>query len=59
MRRLLALLMLLAAAVPASAQPRLITDLSHSRIDISYRFAGTELLIFGAIQYPGGRTPAE
>jgi uncharacterized protein (TIGR02186 family) len=36
-----------------------VTDLSQSRIDISYRFAGAELLIFGAIQYPGGRIPAE
>ena len=53
----LALLLLLAA--PAAAQPRLVTDLSQSRIDISYRFAGAELLIFGAIQYPGGRTPDE
>ena len=53
----LALLLLLAA--PAAAQPRLVTDLSQSRIDISYRFAGAELLIFGAIQYPGGRAPAD
>lgn len=62
MRRFLTVLLLLAAALPglpASAQPRLITDLSQSRIDISYRFAGAELLIFGAIQYPGGRAPAE
>ena len=53
----LALLLLLAA--PAAAQPRLVTDLSQSRIDISYRFAGAELLIFGAIQYPGGVVPEE
>lgn len=62
MRRLLATLWLgLALLLPAAAvaQPRLITDLSQSRIDISYRFAGAELLIFGAIQYPGGRAPAE
>ncbi len=57
MRRLLLLLLLLAS--PVMAQPRLVTDLSQSRIDISYRFAGAELLIFGAIQYPGGRAPAE
>lgn len=58
MRVLLAAVLLLVAA-PLMAQPRLITDLSQSRIDISYRFAGAELLIFGAIQYPGGRVPAE
>ena len=57
MRAILLLLLLL--AVPAHADPRLVTDMSQSRIDISYRFAGAELLIFGAIQYPGGRTPSE
>lgn len=56
MKWLLALLLLVAAPV-AAQQPRLVTDLSQSRIDISHRFAGGELLIFGAIQYPGGRTP--
>lgn len=59
MRRMLALLLLLFAALPAAAQPRLIADVSQSRIDIEYSFAGAELLIFGAIQYPGGRTPEQ
>ena len=58
MKRLFALLLFLAAPL-AAQQPRLVTDLSQSRIDISHRFAGGELLIFGAIQYPGGRTPSE
>ena len=53
------LLLLLATPLAAQPSPRLVTDLSQSRIDISYRFAGAELLIFGAIQYPGGRIPAE
>lgn len=58
MRRAFLLLLLVLLPPPAAAQqPRLVTDLSQSRIDISYRFAGAELLIFGAIQYPGGRTP--
>ncbi len=48
-------LMLLTAAMP----PRLISDLSHNRIDIEYSFSGAELLIFGAVQYPGGRMPRE
>lgn len=57
---LLALLLALAApALAAAPSPRLVTALSQSRIDISYRFAGAELLIFGAIQYPGGRTPTK
>ncbi len=55
----LALLLFLCLAIPAPAAPRLVTELSQSRIDISYRFAGAELLVFGAIQYPGGRTPRE
>lgn len=59
MPALLALLLLLGLAGPAAAQPRLVTELSQSRIDISYRFAGAELLVFGAIQYPGGRVPRE
>ena len=60
MKRIAALLLLLLAG-PLAAQPspRLVTDLSQSRIDISYRFAGAELLIFGAIQYPGGIVPEE
>lgn len=62
MRRLAALLLLLAgalgilaAALPgtASAQqraaPRLITDLSQSRVDIEYTFAGADIMLFGAI----------
>ncbi len=60
MRALLAFLLLLLTApiAPAvAAEPRLITDISQSRIDISYRFAGAELLIFGAVQYPGGVAP--
>ncbi len=56
MRPALALLLL---AAPAAASPRLVTELSQSRIEISYRFAGAELLVFGAIQYPGGRAPRE
>ena len=59
MKPLLALLLLVMGAPLAAQQPRLVTDLSQSRIDISHRFAGGELLIFGAIQYPGGRTPKD
>jgi uncharacterized protein (TIGR02186 family) len=51
----LAALLILGAGAP----PRLISDLSHSKIDIVYSFAGAEVLVFGAIQYPGGRTPDE
>ncbi|WP_194745272.1 TIGR02186 family protein [Thermaurantiacus tibetensis] len=59
MRALLALLLALLPALARAAEPTLVADLSQSRIDISYRFAGEELLVFGAIQYPGGRLPAD
>ena len=43
MKALLAILMLLLGSAASAQQPRLVTDLSQSRIDISYRFAGAEL----------------
>lgn len=42
-----------------AAPVRLITDISQNRIDIVYTFKGTELLVFGAIQYPRGSVPDE
>jgi len=33
-------------------KPRLVTDLSHKQIDISYSFAGANLLLYGAIINP-------
>jgi len=52
---LLPLLMLLGAAT----SPYLVPDVSQRQIDIQYSFKGAELLLFGAIVYPGGRTPKE
>ena len=60
MRRLFALLLVwFCSATAAFAQPQMITDLSQSRIDISYRFAGAELLVYGAIHYAGGEPPSQ
>ena len=42
-----------------AAEPRLVPDVSQSKIEIRYSFTGAELLLFGAILYPGGRTPTE
>lgn len=53
MRRVAAAALALLATPAPAAGPRLLADLSQSRVDISYRFAGAELLVFGAIQYPG------
>lgn len=49
--------LILLGTLTGAAPPRLISDVAPERIDIEYSFAGAELLIYGAIQYPGGRTP--
>ena len=51
----LAALFLPAAA--HAADPRLVPDVSSRAIDIQYSFTGEELLLFGAILYPGQRLP--
>jgi uncharacterized protein (TIGR02186 family) len=52
---------MLAAMAPlllgAAEAPRLVPDVSQRKIDIIYSFTGAELLLFGAILYPGGRAP--
>ena len=58
-RRRALLLALLAPLALGQAQPRLVPDVSQSDIQIHYSFTGAELLLFGAILYPGGRTPRE
>ena len=52
-----ALLALLAPLALAQAEPRLVPDVSQRDVEIRYSFSGAELLLFGAILYPGGRTP--
>ncbi|QHL90001.1 hypothetical protein GVO57_03105 [Sphingomonas changnyeongensis] len=55
-RRILAAL----AALPllsGATKPVLVPDVSQRRIEIIYSFTGAELLLFGAILYPGGRVP--
>ena len=53
------LLMLAAPLLLGQAEPRLVPDVSQSEIEIRYSFTGAELLLFGAILYPGGRKPAD
>lgn len=62
MRAVRALILCLALALlpPGAAQaadPRLVPDVSSRAIDIQYSFTGEELLLFGAILYPGQRLP--
>lgn len=53
----------LGAVAPVAAQssnePRLVPDVSSRAIEIRYSFTGEELLLFGAILYPGQRVPDE
>ena len=56
--RALALLIMLPLAVSAT-EPKLVPDVSQREIQIRYSFTGAELLLFGAILYPGGRVPTE
>lgn len=55
------LCLLVAALLPAGAaqavDPRLVPDVSSRAIEIQYSFTGEELLLFGAILYPGQRLP--
>ncbi|MHA6718974.1 TIGR02186 family protein [Sphingomonas sp. RS6] len=43
----------------AQSKPALVPDVSQRDIEIAYSFTGAELLLFGAILYPGGRPPAD
>jgi uncharacterized protein (TIGR02186 family) len=49
----------LAPLLAAAERPKLVPDVSQREIQIVYSFTGAELLLFGAILYPGGRTPSE
>ena len=59
MRRAAAALVLALAAplIGGQAKPVLVPDVSQRDIEIAYSFTGAELLLFGAILYPGGRLP--
>jgi len=52
-----AALVLLAPLLMAEAKPVLVPDVSQREIHIAYSFTGADLLLFGAILYPGGRLP--
>jgi len=45
------------AAGGAADKPVLVPDVSQRNVEIAYSFTGAELLLFGAILYPGGRLP--
>jgi uncharacterized protein (TIGR02186 family) len=53
------LLLALTPLLLGAAQPRLVPDISERSISIRYSFTGAQLLLFGAILYPGGREPTQ
>lgn len=52
-------LLALSPLLLGQAKPKLVPDVSQRQIEIRYSFTGAELLLFGAILYPGGRIPTE
>ena len=51
------LLLALAPLLIAADKPVLVPDISARKVEIRYSFTGAQLLLFGAIVYPGGRPP--
>ena len=51
------LLALLAPILVAADKPVLVPDISARQVQIRYSFTGAQLLLFGAVVYPGGRAP--
>ena len=57
-RRLACLLLLtLTPLIMAADKPLLVPDISARQVQIRYSFTGAQLLLFGAVVYPGGRPP--
>jgi uncharacterized protein (TIGR02186 family) len=52
-----AALLALAPVLLGATEPVLVPDVSARSIEIRYSFSGAQLLLFGAILYPGGRVP--
>jgi uncharacterized protein (TIGR02186 family) len=51
------LLALFAPLLIAAEKPLLVPDISARQVQIRHSFRGAQLLLFGAIVYPGGRLP--
>ena len=59
MRRRALTLAVLAPLLLSATKPVVVPDVSARSIEIRYSFTGAQLLLFGAILYPGGRLPSE
>jgi len=53
----LLLALALAPLLIGADKPLLVPDISARKVEIRYSFTGAQLLLFGAIIYPGGRAP--
>jgi uncharacterized protein (TIGR02186 family) len=51
-------LVLLAPVLIGADKPVLVPDISARQVEIRYSFTGAQLLLFGAVVYPGGHPPA-
>jgi uncharacterized protein (TIGR02186 family) len=51
------LLLTFAPLLVAADKPVLVPDISARNVQIRYSFTGAQLLLFGAVVYPGGRAP--
>jgi uncharacterized protein (TIGR02186 family) len=51
------LLALLAPLLIGADKPVLVPDISARQVEIRYSFSGAQLLLFGAVVYPGARAP--
>ena len=57
--RFASILLLLGAPFLIGAdKPLLVPDISDRQVQIRYSFTGAQLLLFGAVVYPGGRAPS-
>ena len=46
-----------ASLLIGATKPELVPDVSARAVEIRYSFTGAQLLLFGAVLYPGGRVP--
>ena len=53
------LIALASLTLVGASKPVLVPDVSARNIEIRYSFTGAQLLLFGAILYPGGRAPSD
>ena len=48
---------MIAPLLIAADKPILVPDIWRAQVQIHYSFSGAQLLLFGAVVYPGGRPP--